>query len=136
MPDATPPAVCEDPQSAWTALKKEFANSKPALASTLADCQLTVDDGGGYTYTLTVAGNKFAVNSVRKNIKRLERRLSALMGTAIALKVAAAQRSEQADRRQKKNEANALKNAALGHPLGGEVVERFQGEVVEVKLLK
>ncbi|MEJ2641988.1 MAG: DNA polymerase III subunit gamma/tau, partial [Desulfosarcinaceae bacterium] len=83
-----PPAVCEDPQSAWRMLKKEIEDSKPALANTLADCQLTADDGG--RYTLTVAGNQFAVNSVKKNVRRLERRLSALTGTAVVLKVAAA----------------------------------------------
>jgi hypothetical protein len=114
-------------------LKKEIEDSKPALANTLADCQLTADDGG--RYTLTVAGNQFAVNSVKKNVRRLERRLSALTGTAVVLKVAAAQTSEQAEIRQKKKEADTLKNTALGHPLVGEVVERFQGEVVEVKLL-
>jgi hypothetical protein len=128
-----PPAVCDDPQSAWRMLKKEIEDSKPALANTLADCQLTADDGG--RYTLTVAGNQFAVNSVKKNVRRLERRLSALTGTAVVLKVAAAQTSEQAEIRQKKKEADTLKNTALGHPLVGEVVERFQGEVVEVKLL-
>jgi DNA polymerase III subunit gamma/tau len=131
--DAPPSVVYEDPQSAWTALKKEIANQKPALANTLTECQLTVDNGG--RYTLTVAGNKFAVNSVRKNLDRLARRFSALMGSAITLKVAAAQKTGQADMRQKKNKANALKNAALDHPLVGEVIERFQGEVVEVKLL-
>jgi DNA polymerase-3 subunit gamma/tau len=131
--EPAPPMVCQDPRHAWTTLKKEIANSKPALSNALADCRLTADDDG--RYTLTVAGNQFAVNSVRKNRGRLERRLAELTGTAIVLKVASAQISDSAQIRRKKKAADALKNAALGHPLVDEVIERFQGEVVEVKLL-
>jgi DNA polymerase III subunit gamma/tau len=130
---SSPPSVYKDPQRAWTALKKEIEKRRPALANNLADCELTAGDGG--RYMLKVAGNQFAVNSVRKNLGRLERRLAALMGTAVRLQVNAAQASNQAEIREKKKEADALKNEALGHPLVGEVVERFQGEVVEVKLL-
>jgi hypothetical protein len=130
-PSSSP--VSDDPQVAWTTLKKEVDASKPALATTLANCQLTPDDGGGYT--LTVAGNNFAVNSVRKNLAKLQSRLSELTGSAVVLKVAQAHSADQKEMGQKKKAAKALKNAALGHPLVGEVIERFQGEVVEVKLL-
>jgi hypothetical protein len=133
MPEVSPPSVYKVPQRAWAALIKEIEKHKPALANTLADCELTAGDGG--RYILKVAGNRFAVNSVNKNLGQLERRLSALMGTAVGLQVNAAQTSSQAEIRQKKKEADALKNEALGHPLVGEVVERFQGEVIEVKLL-
>jgi DNA polymerase-3 subunit gamma/tau len=125
--------VSDDPQIAWTSLRKEIEASKPALANTLANCQLTPDDDGGYT--LTVTGNKFAVNSVKKNLATLQRRLSELTGTTAVLKIASAQSADQMEQRLRKKAADALRNEALGHPLVGDVIERFQGEVVEVKLL-
>jgi hypothetical protein len=94
---------------------------------------LTPDAGGGYT--LTVGGNQFAVNSVKKHLATLQRRLAELMGIAVVLKIARAQTTDAAELQQKRKEAEALKNEALGHPLVGEVIERFEGEVVEVKLL-
>jgi DNA polymerase-3 subunit gamma/tau len=127
------PSVSDDPQIAWKNLRKEIEASKPALANTLANCQLTPDDGGGYT--LTVTGNKFAVNNVKKNLAALQKRLSELTGTTAVLKIASAQSADQKEQRLRKKAADALKNEALGHPLVGEVIERFQGEVVEVKLL-
>jgi DNA polymerase-3 subunit gamma/tau len=136
MPPSPPPprpSVSDDPQGAWTTLQKEIEASKPALANTLANCQLTPDEGGGYT--LTVTGNNFAVNSVKKNLTKLQKRFSELTGGAAVLKIAQAPDGDQMDRREKRKKAEALKNAALGHPLVGEVIERFQGEVVEVKLL-
>jgi DNA polymerase-3 subunit gamma/tau len=128
-----PPPVSDDPQVAWNTLKKEIEGRKPALANTLADCRLTPDAGGGYT--LTVGGNQFAVNSVKKHLATLQRRLAELMGIAVVLKIARAQTTDAAELQQKRKEAEALKNEALGHPLVGEVIERFEGEVVEVKLL-
>jgi DNA polymerase-3 subunit gamma/tau len=127
-----PPVTIGDPQAAWEALIKELDDSKPALANNLSACRLMADEGGGYT--LTVAGNKFTVNSVKKNLAMIQGRLSEMMGSAVVLEIAQDRQSDQAVR-QKKREVDALKNAALGHPLVGEVVERFQGEVVEVKLL-
>jgi DNA polymerase-3 subunit gamma/tau len=127
------PAISDDPQAAWTTLRKEIEASKPALANTLANCQLTPDEGGGYT--LTVTGNRFAVNSVQKNLAKLQSRFSKLTGSAAVLTIAQALSGDQMERREKRKKAEALKNAALDHPLVGEVVERFQGEVVEVKLL-
>jgi DNA polymerase-3 subunit gamma/tau len=132
MPQPSAP-VSDDPQVAWKSLRKEIEASKPALANTLANCQLTPDDGGGYT--LTVTGNKFAVNSVKKNLATLQKRFSELTGTTAVLKIASAQSADQMEQRLRKKAAEALKNEALGHPLVGEVIERFQGEVVEVKLL-
>lgn len=124
--------VGDDPKAALEALINEFQGSKPALAHNLSVCRLEADEGGGYT--LTVAGNKFTVNSINKNLKMIQDRLSQMMGGTVVLKIAQEQSSRQAVR-QKKKEADALRNEALGHPLVGEIVERFQGEVVEVKLL-
>lgn len=135
IPEATtalPTAAMDDPQTVWEALIKEFDGNKPALANNLSACRLMADEGGGYT--LTVAGNKFTVNNINKNLAMIQGRLSEMMGSAVVLKIAQDRQSDQAVR-QKKKEVDALKNAALGHPLVGEVVERFQGEVVEVKLL-
>ncbi|MDJ0784082.1 MAG: DNA polymerase III subunit gamma/tau [Desulfosarcinaceae bacterium] len=129
----SPDAIHKDPQSAWQALTKAYETSQPALANTLAACQLTQTATGGYT--VSVAGNQFAVNKVQKNLGKLQRRLSVLMGTTAVLKIDQAIASDQEAMREKKKEAEALKNRALDHPLVGEVVERFQGEVVEVKLL-
>ncbi len=135
IPEATtalPTAAMDNPQTVWEALIKEFDGNKPALANNLSACRLMADEGGGYT--LTVAGNKFTVNNINKNLAMIQGRLSEMMGSAVVLKIAQDRQSDQAVR-QKKKEVDALKNAALGHPLVGEVVERFQGEVVEVKLL-
>jgi DNA polymerase III subunit gamma/tau len=135
IPEATtalPTAAMDDPQTVWEALIKEFDGNKPALANNLSACRLMADEGGGYT--LTVAGNKFTVNNINKNLAMIQGRLSEMMGSAVVLKITQDRQSDQAVR-QKKKEVDALKNAALGHPLVGEVVERFQGEVVEVKLL-
>jgi DNA polymerase III subunit gamma/tau len=135
IPEATtalPTAAMDDPQTVWEALIKDFDGNKPALANNLSACRLMADEGGGYT--LTVAGNKFTVNNINKNLAMIQGRLSEMMGSAVVLKITQDRQSDQAVR-QKKKEVDALKNAALGHPLVGEVVERFQGEVVEVKLL-
>ena len=117
----SPDAIHKDPQSAWQALTKAYETSQPALANTLAACQLTQTATGGYT--VSVAGNQFAVNKVQKNLGKLQRRLSVLMGTTAVLKIDQAIASDQEAMREKKKEAEALKNRALDHPLVGEVVE-------------
>ena len=86
---------------------------------------------------LTVNGNGFNVNMVNrpKNKEVLRKIFNDFFGSDIDLTITAKVISD-GNHREKKKQENNLKQAALSHPLVGEALEIFNGNIVEVKILE
>jgi DNA polymerase-3 subunit gamma/tau len=114
----------------WQRLLAKVQDQKPSLAALLKKCHFkSIEDG---QLAIEVQENAFTYKNVSKQIELLEKICCDLLGQTVALKIIGNVETSAAKNKQKKS-AGRLKQKALSHPLVMEVLELFDGKVVDVK---
>jgi DNA polymerase-3 subunit gamma/tau len=136
-PSAAPMALPTDAQArtkAWESLVHQLAEKMPALAASLKAAQLVAADD--HVFEIEVSGNEFSINRIkrRESVAAISHAVKKLFGQSVEI-VVRGQSNDPAARMEQKNREDRIKQQALGHPMVSEVVERFQGKVVDVKIL-
>ena len=118
----------------WTAIVDLLKAGSPALAANLQ--QASLQQVSEAAITIEVKGNQFTINRVKRqdSVGAIRQAIEALAGRSPAI-VIQGRSADPALKRKKKILEEQLKQQALGHPMVSEAVERFQGKVVDVKIL-
>ena len=121
-------------QAAWARIAESIAASLPALAANLQQASLVALNE--QRIEIEVKGNEFSVNRVKRrdNIEAIRQAVAALFGQSPEV-IVHGKTTDPTIKQKKKAQDDELKQQALSHPMVSEVVERFQGKVVEVKIL-
>jgi DNA polymerase-3 subunit gamma/tau len=128
---ADKPPNLENLQEVWRKVQSQVAEKKPSLAAFLNSCNpLSAADG---CLELEVKGSAFTLKSIKKQMGLLESVCSHVAGRQMRIKLVENIHDTQANR-EKKKEANRLKQDALSHPLVMETLEVFDGRVIDVKI--
>lgn len=116
----TPAGATGDIDAAWQQL---LAGIAPPLASKLSQTHYELKEN---ELLLTLnGGHAVFEDSLRENLKDIEKSLSALYGSGLKVRLAIAQKKAV----RKKSD---LKEKAMGEPLVREALELFEGRIVEV----
>ncbi len=128
------PGEDRDLETAWKRIRETLSESSPSLATSLANSSLKkVAD---QRLEIEVNGNGFNINMIKRkrNIATLKRAIKEFFGNKIDF-VINAKLIQNDHNQEKKGQETRLKQEALSHPLVAEVIEIFDGTVVEVKVL-
>jgi hypothetical protein len=111
-----------------------LGESLPALAANLKQSSLVAADEHGIE--IEVNGNEFSINRVKRSesLEAIGRAVQELFGRQLKILVHG-KSADPAVKRKKKVHEDQIKQQALSHPMVSEVVELFQGKVVDVKVL-
>ena len=133
----TPMAIPSDEKArekAWARIIDRLGANLPALAANLQQSLLiAVDD---CRIEIEVNGNEFSINRVkrRESIQAISSTVQELFGRPLEI-VVHGKSADPAIKQKKKVHEDQLKQEALSHPMVSEVIELFQGKVVDVKIL-
>ncbi len=121
-------------QAVWARIVETLGADLPALAANLKQSSLMTANES--VFEIEVNGNEFNINRVkrRESIRAIGRVVQELFGHALEI-VVYGKSSDPTAKQKKKDHEERLKKEALGHPMVSEVVELFQGKVVDVKVL-
>ena len=136
-PHNTPMAIPSDEkerETAWARIVDMLGTDLPALAANLQQSSLVAADER--IIEIEVNGNEFSINRVRRreSIQAIGRMVQELFGRPLEI-VVHGKSADPAVRQKKKVHEDQLKQQALSHPMVSEVIELFQGKVVDVKIL-
>jgi hypothetical protein len=108
--------------------------SLPALAANLQQSALVAIDER--CLEIEINGNDFSINRVkrRESIQAIQNTVQELFDRSFEI-VVHGKSADPAVKRKKKVHEDQLKQQALSHPMVSEVIELFQGKVVDVKIL-
>ncbi len=133
----TPMAMPSDEKArakAWTQIVDMLGENLPALAANLQQSSLVVVDER--RIEIEVNGNEFSINRVkrRESIQAISSTVQELFGRPLEI-VVHGKSADPAVKQKKKVHEDQLKQEALSHPMVSEVIELFQGKVMDVKIL-
>jgi hypothetical protein len=119
---------------AWTQIVDMLGKNLPALAANLQQSSLVVVDER--RIEIEVNGNEFSINRVkrRESIQAISSTVQELFGRPLEI-VVHGKSADPAVKQKKKVHEDQLKQEALSHPMVSEVIELFQGKVMDVKIL-
>lgn len=128
------PANETERQALWDRIVDMLQTRLPALAANLQQSSLrsAADDA----FEIEVKGNEFNINRVKRqdSMAAIRQAVNEILGRSPAIVIQGLS-ADPAARRQKKNHEEQMKQQALSHPTVSEVVELFQGKVVDVKII-
>ena len=128
-PMAAPPAT--DPDGAWDRFVATVSERSAALGACLSRCSLsTIDD---QRIQIAVSGNGFNKKRIQKNLGGLRDACQTCFGTP--LEVVLTDGEAETTPRQRVQQTEERRQAALDHPLVNTVLELFDGQVVDVTIL-
>ena len=132
---AAPVVDGDDPERVWRQLQEMIASTAPALAPHLTKC--TIKKMMPDSLEIEVHGNGFNVSMIQRqrNLNAIQQACRDFFGRDMTLHFTAAENSAD-DVPNRKQLADQARQEALNHPLVGDVVEIFDGKVVEVKVLQ
>lgn len=128
------PGSPEERQVAWERILDLIAKRLPALAASLQQSVL-VNAGAG-AFEVEIKGNEFSVNRVKRpeSIDAIRSAVQEVCGRSPEIVIHGVL-EDPSTKREKKNHEEQLRQQALSHPMVSEVVELFQGKVLDVKVL-
>jgi DNA polymerase-3 subunit gamma/tau len=128
------PSTSKERHAFWSRILDDLGKHLPALAANLQQSSLVVADAN--CFEIEVRGNEFGINRVKRseNIQAIRRAAHDLLGLSPKIVIHGISDDPAAKREQKKNE-DRVKQNALSHPMVSDVVEIFQGKVLDVKVL-
>ena len=137
--DSSPPLTAmpgtpEERQAAWARILELIAKRLPALAASLQQ-SLLVNAGEG-AFEIEINGNEFSINRIKRpeSVEAIRSAIQAICGRSPEVVIHGVL-EDPAAKREKKNHEDQLRQQALSHPMVSEVVELFQGKVMDVKVL-
>ncbi len=118
----------------WNKLLDIFSKNHPALAANLAKCSLKKLTK--QNIEIEVHGNGYNINMIKrdKNVAVIKEICSKFFGEKMNLTIKAGNK-QNSEKKQGENQNNNLKQKALSHPLVTDVIEIFNGKVVDVKIM-
>lgn len=118
----------------WNKLLDIFSKNHPALAANLAKCSLKKLTK--QNIEIEVHGNGYNINMIKrdKNVAVIKEICSKFFGEKMNLTIKAGNK-QNSEKKQGENQNNNLKQKALSHPLVTDVIEIFNGKVVDVKII-
>ena len=124
----------DDLESTWEKCLEVIGEENPVLAANLT--RSTLSRTGAKNLEIAVSGNGFNHNMIKrpKHMKTLERVCREYFGQNVELNLKTKDGAAQ-NRRKKKQNTNQMVQEALNDPLVAKVVEIFNGQVVDVKIL-
>ena len=127
------PGTSEERQAAWGRILDLIAKSLPALAASLQQSSL-VNAGEG-AFEIEIKGNEFSINRIKRleSIEAIRNAVRELYGRSPEIVIHGVVEDPTAKQKQKNHEEQ-LRHQALSHPMVSEVVELFQGKVMDVKV--
>ncbi len=123
-----------DPDSdhdAWRRVIAEMAKSKPSIAAALSRATLVA--GSAQAFTVAVRDNDYSVNLLKKNLALIEAACRDHAGRDIEMNFSNGQTGEE-DAASVKQQADALRQQLLNHPLVADAVDIFSGKIEEIKI--
>jgi DNA polymerase-3 subunit gamma/tau len=124
------------PQERWRRVQTEVAQSHPALAANLKHCRLGSTDSR--EVVIVAGGSEFSVKQIEKERNRqiLEDVIRNQFGAQAALRIDARPENHRADLEVRRERLDKLRQEALSNPLVADVVEIFNGQIIDIKLPK
>jgi DNA polymerase-3 subunit gamma/tau len=121
-------------ETAWRQIVEMLGASLPALAANLQQSALVAINER--CLEIEINGNDFSINRVkrRESIQAIQNAVQELFNRSFEI-VVHGKSADPAVKRKKKVHEDQLKQQALSHPMVSEVIELFQGKVVDVKIL-
>ncbi|UCD90297.1 MAG: DNA polymerase III subunit gamma/tau [Desulfobacterales bacterium] len=118
----------------WREILVIFLNKHPSLAANLKNSAIIFMDGA--RLEIEVNGNEFNINMVKKdkNLAIIKQVCRDYFRKDIEV-VVKIKKEQTNDARNKKSQADQLKQEALSHPLVSDAIEIFDGKVVDIKIL-
>ena len=118
----------------WNKFLDIFPKKHPALAANLAKCSLKKLTK--QNIEIEVHGNGYNINMIKrdKNVAIIKELCSKFFEEKMNLTIKA-KNKQNSEKKQGENQNNNLKQKALSHPLVTDVIEIFNGKVVDVKII-
>ena len=119
--------------TAWARILALIGKRLPALAASLQQSSLSQSDES--IFTIEVKGNEFSINRIKRpdNIQAIRDAVQDLCGHTPEIVIRGIS-DDPAAKREKKIHDEQLRQQALSHPMVSEVVDLFQGKVLDVKI--
>jgi len=133
-PIAALPGTTEERQALWGRILDLIAKRLPALAASLQQSLLA--NAGERSFEIEIKGNEFSINRIKRpeSVEAIRSAVQEVCGRSPEVLIHGVL-EDPAAKREKKNHEDQLRQQALSHPMVSEVVELFQGKVVDVKVL-
>ncbi len=127
------PATATERQAAWARIVALIGKRLPALAASLQQSFLA--DSGERGFEIEVKGNEFTINRVKRpeSIQAIRDAVQDLCGHSPEVVIRGVS-DDPAAKQKKKRHEEQLRNQALSHPMVSEVVDLFQGKVMDIKV--
>jgi len=127
------PATASERKAAWARIVALVGKRLPALAASLQQSSLA--NSGESGFEIEVKGNEFSINRVKRpeSIQAIRDAVQDLCGHSPHLVIRGVSDDPAAKQKIKRHEEQ-LRQQALSHPMVSEVVDRFQGKVMDVKI--
>jgi len=118
----------------WNKLLDIFSKKHPALAANLVKCSLK--KLAKQNIEIEVHGNDYNINMIKrdKNVAIIKEICSKFFEEKMNLTIKAKDK-QNSEKKQGENQNINLKQKALSHPLVTDVIEIFNGKVVDVKIM-
>jgi len=128
------PSDEKEREKAWARVIDMLGANFPALAANLQQSALVAADER--RIEIEIKGNEFSINRVKRHesIRAISSTVQELFGRPLEI-VVHGKSADPAVKRKKKVHEDQLKQQALSHPMVSEVIELFQGKVVDVKIM-
>ena len=119
----------------WERLLDIFLKNSPMLAASLKKCALKRLTE--HSLEIEINGNGFNVSTIKrsKNVAIIEKVCEDFFGKSMDLTLTVKDSQKKDDQEHKIDKESRLKQEALSHSLVADVVEIFNGNVVDVKIL-
>ncbi len=121
------------PEVIWEKIVKEVSQSNGLLAAMLAKARPVVVSKE--LVEIESSDNGLQFNRINKNIDKIREVINELTGGSPELVLKANEKSRQ-NHQNKADQENRLKQEALNHPVIAQVMEIFDGKVIDVTILK
>jgi len=125
-----------DPQQRWEQIKAALGKSHPSLAAHLKHCRLALDGGQGVV--IEAGGSEFSVKQLKKERNRsiLEDVLHRYFGAGTTLSIHGRPANQTHEFKERRDRQEKMRKEALNNPLVADVIEVFNGKILDIKLPK
>lgn len=120
-----------DVSAIWKNIVDTVSEKKPFLAAHLVKCRAVALGEKGLA--IEVTGNGYTLNTIKKNLKLLEKVCLDYFGRKVELKIIEKIKTDS-ERINKKKTADLERQKALNHPLVADAIEIFNGKIEDIKL--
>jgi DNA polymerase-3 subunit gamma/tau len=127
------PSTSNERETVWKRILALIGKRLPALAASLQQSSLAKSDAS--VFEIEVKGNEFSINRVKRpeSIQAIRDAIQDLCAHSPEIVIRGFS-DDPAAKREKKNHEDQLRQQALSHPMVSEVVDLFQGKVMDVKI--